>query len=161
MISLGENSKQEVERQIQEAASENRSADHVEEDPSKSRDGSSEKGPKKTEETPQIAIDSEGDKAKTEITASEAPRQTGIGSEANKAKTETTASEVPRIAETLTDEPEAQEQTKTPGRADEASGSLANPRTAPAAPEAQVPRPTPLYWRRLTARYMSVGPQPS
>ena len=48
IMSLGENNKQEVERQIWKAISENRSGDNcVEEDPLESRDGSSEKEPKK------------------------------------------------------------------------------------------------------------------
>jgi len=144
VVSLGEDNKQEVEGQIQEATSENGSGDRVEEDPSESKDGSSEKGSKKTEET----------------------RETEIDSEADKVKTETPPSEAPRVADTLTEEPEAQEETKGPERVEEASGSPANPRTAsaqaPVAPESQpAARATPLSWRRLTARYMSVGPQPS
>lgn len=134
MESLGETNKQEVEQQVQEATSENRSGDdRVEEDRSESRDGSSEKEPKKTEETP------------------------------DKVKTETTSSEAPRIANALTEEPEAEEQTKGPERAaaNEAPVPPAAPQTAPVAPEPQAAaRPTPLYWRRLTSRYMSVGPGP-
>jgi hypothetical protein len=141
VVSLGESSKQEVEGQTQEATLENGPGDRVDEDPSESKDESSEKGPKKTEET----------------------RETGIDSEADKVKTETTRSEAPRVADTLTEEPETQEETKGPERAEEASGPPANPRTAaPVAPEPQPPaRAAPLYWRRLTARYMTVGPQPS
>jgi hypothetical protein len=143
VVSLGESNKLEVEGQIQEAASENESGDRVEEDSSESRDGSSEKGPEKTEEE---------------------TLETGIDSEADKVKTETTPSEAPRIADTITEEPEAQEETKRPERTDEASGLPANPRTAPpaVAPEPQpAARTAPLYWRRLTSRYMSVVPQPS
>jgi hypothetical protein len=143
VVSLGETNKQQAEQQVQEATSENRSGDdRVQEDRSESRDGSSEKEKKKTEET----------------------LGTGVDSEADKVKTETTSSEAPRIANTLTEEPEAEEQTKGPERAaaNEAPVPPAAPQTAPAAPEPQPPaRPaTPLYWRRLTSRYMSVGPGP-
>ncbi len=140
MVSLGENSKQEVEQQIQEATSENKSGDRVEEDhPSESKDGTSEKGSKKTEETQETGVD--------------------------KVKTEAASSEAPRIANMLTEEPEQdQEQTKKPERADEAPAT-AVPTTTRTASVAQDPQPparaTPLYWRRLTSRYMSVGPQPS
>jgi len=140
VVSLGENSKQEVEQQIQEATSENKSGDRVEEDhPSESKDGTSEKGSKKTEETQETGVD--------------------------KVKTEAASSEAPRIANMLTEEPEQdQEQTKKPERADEAPAT-AVPTTTRTASVAQDPQPparaTPLYWRRLTSRYMSVGPQPS
>ncbi len=50
MVSLGENSKQEVEQHTREATSENGPGDVEEERPSESKDGASEKGSKKTEE---------------------------------------------------------------------------------------------------------------
>ena len=144
VVSLGgENNKQEVEQQTQEATSENVSGDRVEEDrPSESKDGTSEKESKKTEEE---------------------TRETVADLGADKVKAET--ADAPRIANTLTEEPEAQEQTKKPERADEVSAPPTNSRTASVSSLAQEPQPparaTPLYWRRLTARYMSVGPQPS
>ena len=149
VISLGENNKQEVEQQIQEAASENNSGDRVEGDPStqEATDGSSEKEPKKTEET------------------LEETREAKVDSEADKLKAETAPSEAPRIAATLTAEPEEQEQPKRPARAVEAPAPAPATisRSASVASEAQplARAATPLYWRRLTARYMSVGPQPS
>jgi hypothetical protein len=141
VVSLGENNKQEVEQQVQEATS----GDRVEEDhPSESKDGTSEKESKKTEEE---------------------TRETGADLGADKVKAETAPSDAPRIANALTEEPEAQEQSKKPERADEASAPPAVSRTASVASVAQEPQPparaTPLYWRRLTSRYMSVGPQPS
>jgi hypothetical protein len=144
VVSLGENNKQEVEQQVQEPTSENTSGDRVEEDhPSESKDGTSEKESKKTEEeTPETAAD--------------------LG--ADKVKAETGPSDAPRIANTLTEEPEAQEQeqSKKPERADEASAPTTISRTGSVSQEPQPPaRAAPLYWRRLTARYMSVGPQPS
>jgi hypothetical protein len=151
VISLVENNKQEFEQQIQEATSEaNRSGERVEGDPSvqEATGESSEKEPKQTEET----------------------RETKVDSEAGKVKTETAPNEVPSIAATFTAEPEEQEQTKKPERAERAERADQVPappaaisRTASVASEAQPQaRPTtPLYWRRLTARYMSVGPQPS
>ena len=146
VISLGEKNKQEVEPQVQEATSENTSGDRVEEDStSESKDGTSEKESKKTEEE---------------------TRETGADLGADKVKAETASSDAPRIANALTEEPEAQEESKKPERADEASAPpAAVSRTASVASAAQEPQPparaTPLYWRRLTARYMSVGPQPS
>jgi hypothetical protein len=145
VVSLGEKNKQEVEQQTQEATSENLSGDRVEEDhPSESKDGTSEKESKKTEEE---------------------TRETGDDLGADKAKAETAPSDGPRIASALTEEPEAQEESKKPERADEASAPAPVSRTASVASVAQEPQPparaTPLYWRRLTARYMSVGPQPS
>jgi len=143
-VSLGESSKQEVEQQAQVATSENMSGDRVEH-PSELKDGTSEKESKKTEET----------------------REAGADLGADKVKAETAPSDAPRIANALTEEPEAQEQeqerTKKPERADNASvASAANSRTSLVSQEPQPPaRATPLYWRRLTARYMSVGPQPS
>ena len=145
MVSLGENNKQGVEQHVQEATSENTSGDRVEEDhPSESKDGASEKESKKTEvET----------------------RETGADLGADKVKAETAPSDAPRVANTLTEEPEAQEESKKPERADEASAPRAVSRTASVASVSQEPQPptraTPLYWRRLTSRYMSVGPQPS
>ncbi len=134
-VSLGENNKQEVEQQIQESTSENVPGDRVEEDrPSESTDGTEEKESKKTEEeTPETKV-----------------------------KAEAAPSDAPRIANTLTEEPEAQEQSKKPERADEASAPRTVSRTSSVTQEPQPPaRATPLYWRRLTSRYMSVGPQPS
>lgn len=148
MISLVENNKQEVEQQTQEATSEtNRSGERVEGDPSvqEATGESSEKEPKQAEETRETKVDSEADKVKTET----APR------------------EAPSIAATFTAEPEEQEPTKKPERTERADQVPAPPaavsRSASIASEAQPQaRPTtPLYWRRLTARYMSVGPQPS
>jgi len=133
---------QEVEQQIQEATSENSTNDRVEEDPRESRDGAAEKG--------------------LEMTGN--PRESGDGFEADKVKLETISSEGPRIANTLSDEPEAQEQTETHVHADEpaAPSSRASSLTAPQGPEAQASsRPTPLYWRRLTARYMTMAPASS
>ena len=134
VVSLEENNKQEAEQQIQEPTSENSSGDRVEEDrPSESKGESSEKESKKTEETPETKV-----------------------------KAETAPSDAPRIANTLTEEPEAQEQSKKPERADGASAPATISRSSSVAQESQPPaRATPLYWRRLTARYMSVGPQPS
>ena len=147
VVSLGNNNKQEVEQQVQEATSENTSGDRVEEDhPSESKDATSEKESKKTEEE---------------------TRDTGADLGVDKVKSETASSDAPRIASTLTEEPEAQEQepSKKLERADETSAPAAISRTASVASAAQEPqapaRATPLYWRRLTARYMSVGPQPS
>jgi hypothetical protein len=142
VISLEENNKQEAEQQIQEATSENRSGDHVEEDhPSESKDGASEKESKKTKEE---------------------TRETEADLGADQAKAESAPSDAPRIANALTEEPEAQEESKKPERADGASAPQAISRTSSVAQEPQAPaRATPLYWRRLTARYMSVGPQPS
>ncbi len=142
MVSLGENSKQEVEQHTREATSENGPGDVEEERPSESKDGASEKGSKKTEEE---------------------TRETGVDLVAD-VKTETAPSEAPRIANTLTEEPEAQEQTKKPERVDGTSAPSAPSRTPSVAQEPQPPaRATPpgLYWRRLTGRYMSVGPLPS
>lgn len=141
VISLGENNKQAVEQQVQESTSENKSGDRVEEDhPSESKDGTSEKELKNTEETRETAADVGADKVKAEIAPSDAPR----------------------IANTLTAEPEAQEPSKKPERADEAPAPTTISRTSSVAQEPQPPaRATPLYWRRLTSRYMSVGPQPS
>jgi hypothetical protein len=142
VVSLGENNKQEVEQQTQEATSENMSGDRVEEDhPSEPKDGTSEKESKKTEEE---------------------TRETGADLGADKVKAETAPSDGPHIASTLTEEPEAQEQSKKPEPADEASVAPTISRSASIAQEPQAPaRATPLYWRRLTSRYMSVGPQPS
>jgi len=142
VVSLGESSKQEAEQQIREATSENGTGDRVEEDrPSESKDETSEKGSKMTEE--------------------ETP-ETGADLVADKVKTETAPSEAPHIANTLTEEPEAQEQTKKPERVNEVSAPSAPSRTSSISQEPQPPaRAAPLYWRRLTARYMSVGPQPS
>jgi hypothetical protein len=145
VVSLGENNEQEVEQQVQEAASENMSDDRVEEDhPSESKDGTSEKESKKT---------------------AEETRETGAELGADNVKAETAPSDEPRIANTLTEEPEAQEESKKPERADEASAPPAVSRSASVASVAQESQPparaTPLYWRRLTSRYMSVGPQPS
>jgi len=142
VVSLGENNKQEVEQQTQEATSENMSGDRVEEDhPSESKDGTSEKESKKTEEE---------------------TRETGADLGADKVKAETAPSDRPHIASSLTEEPEAQEQSKKPEPADEASAAPTISRSASVASEPQAPaRATPLYWRRLTSRYMSVGPQPS
>jgi hypothetical protein len=139
--SLGKNNKQEVEQQVQESTSENMSGDRVEEDhPSESKDGTSEKESKKTEEETSKGADLEADKVKAETVPGEAPR----------------------IANTLTEEPEAQEPSKKPERADEASAPPAISRSSSVAQEPQPQaRATPLYWRRLTARYMTVGPQPS
>ena len=139
--SLGKNNKQEVEQQVQESTSENMSGDRVEEDhPSESKDGTSEKELKKTEEETSKGADLEADKVKAETVPCEAPR----------------------IANTLTEEPEAQEPSKKPERADEAPAPPAISRSSSVAQEPQPPaRATPLYWRRLTARYMTVGPQPS
>jgi hypothetical protein len=143
VVSLGEN-KQEAEQQVQEATSENTSGERVEEDhPSESKDGTLEKDSKKTEE--------------------ETP-ETGADLEADKVKAETAPSDAPRIANALTEEPEAQEQeqAKKPERTDEAPAPPAVSRTGSVSQEPQPPaRVAPLYWRRLTARYMSVGPQPS
>lgn len=143
MISLAENNKQEAEQQVQESSSENVSGDRVEENhPSESNDETSEKESKKAEEE---------------------TRETGadLGG-ADKVKAESAPSEAPRIANNLTEEPEAQEQSKKPERVDEAPAPVTISRTSSVAQEQQAPaRPTPLYWRRLTARYMSVGPQPS
>jgi hypothetical protein len=150
VISLGENNKQEAERQIQEATSENSSGDRAEGDPptQEATDGSSEKEPKKTEET------------------LEETRKAKVDSEADKVKAETPPSEAPRIAAALTAEPEEQEQPKRPQRAVEAPAPAPPAtisRSASVASEAQplARATTPLYWRRLTARYMTVGPQPS
>ncbi|KAF8504681.1 hypothetical protein F5888DRAFT_774347 [Russula emetica] len=144
VVSLGENNKQEVEQQTQEATSENMSGDRVEEEhPSEPKDGTSEKESKKTEEE---------------------TRETGPGVDlgADKVKAETAPSDGPHIASTITEEPEAQEQSKKPEPADEASAAPTISRSASIATEPQAPaRATPLYWRRLTSRYMSVGPQPS
>jgi hypothetical protein len=154
VVSLGENIKQEAEQQpqAQEATSENTSGDRVEEDHrSESKDGTSEKESKKTEEETRETV-------------------TGADLGADKVKAETTApSDAPRIASALTEEPEAQAQeqepSKKPERADETSAPRAISRSASIASSAQEPqapaRATPLYWRRLTSRYMSVGPQPS
>jgi hypothetical protein len=144
VVSLGEKNKQEVEQQVQEATSENTSGDRVDEDrPSESKDGTSKESKKTEEET----------------------RETGADLGADKVKAETTSNDAPRIANALTEEPEAQEESKKPERADEASAAPAVSRTASVASAAQEPQPparaTPLYWRRLTSRYMSVGPQPS
>jgi hypothetical protein len=140
--SLGENNKQEVEQQVQESTSENVSGDRVEEGhPSESKDGTSEKESKK---------------------ADEETRETGTDLEADKVKAETAPGDAPRIANSLTEEPEAQEESKKPERANEPSAPGAISRTSSIAQEPQPPtRATPLYWRRLTGRYMSVGPQPS
>ncbi|KAI0002244.1 hypothetical protein BJV74DRAFT_43321 [Russula compacta] len=138
VISLGENNQQDVEQQTQEATSKNSPGD-VEEPSSELGDGSSEKGLKKTETT----LETEND----------------FGSD--KVKVETTSSEAAQVADTLTEEPETQEQAERSGRADEAAKD-----PAPAKPQAVVePQPparaTPLYWRRLTSRYMSMPPPPS
>lgn len=88
--------------------------DRIEEDPSESRDKSSEKGQKKTE----TVIDSEADRVKTETTPNETPN-------------------------TVT-EPEAQEQGKEPECADGVSGPPRNSRTLQLASDLQPPtRPTP------------------
>lgn len=144
VASLGENNKQEVEQQAQEATSENTSGDRAEDHPSESKDGTSEKESKKT-----------GEEA----------RETGADLGADKVKAETASNDAPRIANALTAEPEAQEESKKSERAVEASAPTTVSRTASVASAAQDPQPparaAPLYWRRLTARYMSVGPQPS
>jgi len=133
-----EDKPQEVEQQTQEVTSEDSTNDQVEEIPRESEDGATEKELKKTENQ----------------------RELGDGFGADKVKLETISREEPRIAATLSEEPEAQEQTERQVRANEpaAPSSRASSITAPP-PEAQVPaRAAPLYWRRLTARYMSVGP---
>jgi hypothetical protein len=61
-------------------------------------------------------VTSENGQKKTEAT-----HETVIDSEADKIRTETTPSETPRTANTLT-EPEAQEPSKRPERADEVAG---------------------------------------
>jgi len=128
---VGENSKQEVEQQVQKATTENNPGERVEANPSGLGDETSEKGPKKTESSGETTND---------ITA-------------NKVKSEAATSEVARIASTLTEEPEAQEQTATQGRTDEVAEPPVTSRpTAVAEPQPPV-RATPLYWRRLTARY--------
>ena len=144
VVSLGENNKQEVEQQVQEAASEDR-VEHPSARESKDSDGTSEKESKNTEE-------------ETHETGAD------LGADADKVKAEPAPSDAPRIANTITEEPEAQEEkTKKPERIEEASPSPATSRTSLIAQEPQPPAraTTPLYWRRLTARYMSVGPQPS
>ncbi len=128
---MGENNKQEVEQQVQKATTENNPGERVEANPSGLGDETSEKGPKKTESSGETTNDSTADKVKSEADTSE----------------------VARIATTLTEEPEAQEQTATQGRADEvAEPPVTSRSTAVAEPQPPV-RATPLYWRRLTARY--------
>ncbi|KAI9452807.1 hypothetical protein F5148DRAFT_1235268 [Russula earlei] len=97
--------------------------------------------------------------------SSEAPRAPGDDTGADQVKLETIRNEEPRIANTLSEEPEAQEQTERPVRA--ASDGGAQPRSRSSSllaplPEAQAPtRATPMYWRRLTARYVPIGPAAS
>jgi len=136
--SAGENNKQEVEQQIQKANSENNPSDRVEEVASKTGDETSEKGSK----------------------AIESPGETRYDVGADKVKSETASGEVASIAAALTEEPEVQEQTETQGSASEAAARPAGPpRPAPVAEAAN--RATPLYWRRLTSRYMTTSPMPS
>lgn len=139
MISLGESKQQDVERQTQEA-----SPGDVEEPSPELGDGSSEKGSKKTETTPETGDDFGSDKVKVEIT-------------------EATPSEAAQVADTLTEEPETEEQAERPGRDDEAAKPQppAKPQAAPVAEPQPPTRATPLYWRRLTSRYMSMPPPPS
>jgi len=138
-----EDKPQEVEQQTEEATSGKSTNDRVEEGPRESGDGATEKGSKESEN----------------------PRESGDGFGADKVKLETISREEPRIADTLSEEPEAQEQTERQVRASEpaaAPSSRSSSLAAPLGPDAQVPpRAAPLYWRRLTARYMSVAPASS
>jgi hypothetical protein len=111
----------------------------VEENASKAGDESSEKGSK--------AMESSGE-ARDDVGA-------------DKVKSETASDQVAHIAAALTEEPEAQE---TVGRRSSDSARPANSQPTPAAAESQpqaAARPTPLYWRRLTARYMTTSPMPT
>lgn len=134
-----EDKPREVAQQTQEATSGSSPNDGVEEDPRESGDGTTEKGLKASE--------------------SENPRKSGDGFGADKVKLETISREEPHIADTLSEEPEVQEQAERPVRTDEpaAPSSRASSLTAPPSPEAQVPRAGPLYWRRLAARFISVA----
>lgn len=91
--------------------------------------------------------------------AIESPGETRSDVGADEVKSETASGEVARITSALTEEPQAQEQTEREGSADDAAAARpANPQPAPVAEAA--PRATPLYWRRLTSRYMTTSPMP-
>jgi hypothetical protein len=141
VTSTGEDNKKDVEPQIQNVKSENNPGDRVEEIAPKAGDETSEKGSK--------AMESSGE-ARDDVGA-------------DKVKSETASGEVAHIAAALTEEPEAQDQTV--GRSsDDAAARPANPQPTPAAAESQpqaAARANSLYWRRLTARYMTTSPMPT
>jgi hypothetical protein len=140
---MGEDNKQDVEPQIQNVKSENNPGDRVEEIASKAGDETSEKGSKTMESSGEARDD--------------------VG--ADKVKSETASGEVAHIIEAaLTEEPEAQGQTVGRGSSDDAAARPANPQPTPAAAEPQpqvAARANSLYWRRLTARYMTTSPMPT
>jgi len=136
-MSQGENNKQDAEQQIQKATSDNNPDDRVEEHAPEIGDETSEKGSKKTEDTRETRDD------------------------ADKVKSEAVPGEVAPITGVLTEEPQARDQTQGQGRADEAAGPPASSQPAPVAEPQPPARATPLYWRRLTARYTAVAPQAS
>ena len=123
--SVGEDNKQEVEQQVQTATTETNPGVRVEAEPTL------EKGPRKTESSSEPRGDTDADKVKSEADSSEGAR----------------------IAGTLTEEPEAQEQTAGQGRTDEDAKPPANPDSMPERQSSL--RATPMYWRRFTTRYMT------
>jgi hypothetical protein len=130
-----EENEQEDEQQVQEPTTENNPSDSVDTVavPSGPGDETLEKVPKTEETSSETRNDVASDTVKSETTE-------------------------PRIAVALSEEPEAQAPTETQGRAsDELAKPPADLQPAPVA-EPPVARATPLYWRRLTARYMTTLP---
>lgn len=128
--SVGEENKQEVvEQQVHTVTKETNPGVRA----SVEADPTLEKGPRKMESSSEPNGDNDADKVKSEADSSEGAR----------------------IAGTLTEEPEAQEQTEGQGRTDEVAKPPANPQ-ADSTPERQSSlRATPMYWRRFTTRYMT------
>ena len=128
--SVGENNKQKVEQQVQKATTETNPGDRVVADPSGLGE---EKDPRETESSGDTRDDTDADKVKSEADSSEGARITG----------------------TLTEEPEAQEQTEGQGRTDEAAKPPADPQPDSSLERQPSLRATPMYWRRFTTRYMT------
>jgi hypothetical protein len=131
--SVGESNEQEAQQQVQKATTDTNPGDRAEADPSGLE--SLEKGARKTESSGETKDDAD----------------------ANKGKSEADSSEGPRVATTLTEEPEAQEQTEGQGRTDEAAKPPASTQPDSDSTSERQPslRATPMYWRRFTTRYMA------
>ena len=130
---MGESNEQEAQQQVQKATTDTKPGGRAEADPSGLE--SLEKGARKTENSGEMMDDAD----------------------ANKVKSEADSSEGPRVAGTLTEEPEAQEQTEGQGRTDEAAKPPSNSQPDSDSTSERQPsiRATPMYWRRFTTRYMA------
>jgi len=131
--SVGENNEQEVEQQVQKSTTEANLGDRVEANSSGLGEETLEKGLRKTENSGETRDDTDADKVKSEADSSEGAR----------------------IAGTLTEEPEAQEQTEGQERTDDAAKPQADPQADSTSERPPSLRATPMYWRRFTTRYMA------